>query len=1585
MQTALVSQAQLIDLATKAGFVFGWGEPENRIRYWSTIGLIPHAVKKDGLGHYPCYTVDLLLKIQELQKQGLPLENIKAIVNREEMRLKVGEMLNGESVPQIPEPVVPKPSALYEDIKPGRKYSKKTIAVVAGLLFLLLSVGLGGAYGIYKFREAGNISAGSVLAGFSAKKFLQFNPRVKFAGSPDGFSLYGGEVERRLTVIGSDVGLDQNLTATSSPTFAGINLPATTGQIVVGGTGIITAPQATGTIVLDTATQTLTNKTISGSDNTFSNIPNSALSNSSITINTSGSLSGGGSVSLGGSISLSASGGSSGTTSTASAGFLTLQTSGGNLGNSVLSQSGGTLQVDGLNAVSVGSYSCVITTNGIVTDSGACPSGGGSKWQLNAGVLAPNDVTQSVALGDTASASAKIFLDGVSGNVGIGTGIPGANLHVVGKAIIKDSNDNVFISDGNTYGGSAWNVAIGAGSMNALQGSAESNVAVGYQTLRSMTVGTNNVALGKQALYSAVNSSGTVGLGDRAGFMSNSSQSVFIGTSAGFYENEDYKLYISTSNTAYPLIYGDFNQAYVGINGTLAVGIATPSGTLDVRSRNGTMPIASISGASSLPALVVDNSVGDLFTASSSGLSRFVITQNGNVGIGSSVPNAKLDVPARVKFGAPTGNAESVFINGGNETASAATYNLGLMTGALNSITSGDYNTAVGYNAGYSLTNTGNNVLMGYEAGAGLTGDQNVYLGNFSGPGFGQGDGNSDENIAIGYSAANNLKGWGNIIMGAQAGQSVTTGNYNLILGYDAEVSGGATSYSIALGYSATTNASNQMVVGGSGGVINDVYFGNGVTSSSPTSPTINASGGSGNNIAGGNLTLAGGKGTGNAAGGDIIFQTSDAGVSGSTLQSLTTKMTISELGHVTPGTDDAQDLGSNSLRWRDIYLGPASLHIGTATGDEGLITYDTGLNNTNISSPGNVIMQASSGNVGIGTTDPQYKLDVVGSMRVNGGITVNSCTGCAGASQWQLNSGVLAPTDVTQSLAIGGTATSSAKFLVYGVSSLNPVASISGSSSKAAFMIDNTVGDLFTASSSGLNRFVIKQNGGVGIGAANVGKTLDVRGPVAIAQSSGGTGALDIEPLANGAEFWTNTGYDPLSPTAGWTSTMALVNGNVGVGTTTASSQMHIYNGGGSATGLTVQNANAGGNPFIRVQGASSRSVNVYLNGGGTDIMSLAVASDSPFAQIHAASNYGLRFYTHGGSLAQTIDINGNVGIGSDTPGVRLDVVGSGTGGTIARFVDNNTTGCTLATGGTISCSSDVNLKKNIEELPYGLSEIMRLRPVEFNWKADAEGLAKSLGFIAQDVEHVVPKLVTTDPASGTKQLNTIGLVPIVVKALQEQQAQIAGLQEIPQIKSDLEKTREEMASVSARLANVEQKVEVEWPTLDLSDWTNADLATVAGDLKVTGLTQLAETSIGGKLTVGLLAFDDLDADISSLGEKFSIQDGAVLIGKNGDITTSGKIEAKSIQIEKINVLGEETSSSSASLKASIGTIYIEPGETSKVVQTTAITDRSKVFVSVVEEPVAVSARKIGDNQFEVKIKEPLGNRISVNWWVVN
>lgn len=77
---------------------------------------------------------------------------------------------------------------------------------------------------------------------------------------------------------------------------------------------------------------------------------------------------------------------------------------------------------------------------------------------------------------------------------------------------------------------------------------------------------------------------------------------------------------------------------------------------------------------------------------------------------------------------------------------------------------------------------------------------------------------------------------------------------------------------------------------------------------------TVSAYQKSGTNIAAEALTLAGGRATGNAAGGSINFQTSDAGSTGATLQTLTTKMTILANGNIgfnttSFGTDAAKVL----------------------------------------------------------------------------------------------------------------------------------------------------------------------------------------------------------------------------------------------------------------------------------------------------------------------------------------------------------------------------------------------------------------------------------------------------------------------------------------------------------------------------------------------------------------------------------------------------------------------------------------------------------------------------------------------------
>src|SRR5205807_10180271 len=83
----------------------------------------------------------------------------------------------------------------------------------------------------------------------------------------------------------------------------------------------------------------------------------------------------------------------------------------------------------------------------------------------------------------------------------------------------------------------------------------------------------------------------------------------------------------------------------------------------------------SISGSSSFANLVVDQSgTGDLFTASKSGATKFVIKNNGNVGIGNANPASTLDISGTFNV---TGNAAVGTLNGNTITTGTGTLTLG--------------------------------------------------------------------------------------------------------------------------------------------------------------------------------------------------------------------------------------------------------------------------------------------------------------------------------------------------------------------------------------------------------------------------------------------------------------------------------------------------------------------------------------------------------------------------------------------------------------------------------------------------------------------------------------------------------------------------------------------------------------------------------------------------------------------------------------------------------------------------------------------------------------------------------------------
>jgi hypothetical protein len=109
---------------------------------------------------------------------------------------------------------------------------------------------------------------------------------------------------------------------------------------------------------------------------------------------------------------------------------------------------------------------------------------------------------------------------------------------------------------------------------------------------------------------------------------------------------------------------------------------------------------------------------------------------------------------------------------------------------------------------------------------------------------------------------------------------------------------------------------------------------------------------------------------------------------------------------------------------------------------------------------------------------------------------------------------------------------------------------------------------------------------------------------------------------------------------------------------------------------------------------------------------------------------------------------------------------------------------GSLVVTGGNVIVNSavvhasDKRLKKDIEDLPYGLKEVLQLQPKAYNWK-DRKTDHKSLGLIAQDVQLLIKEVVTAqDDDKKTLGVSYTELIPVLINAIKEQQGIIEALQ---------------------------------------------------------------------------------------------------------------------------------------------------------------------------------------------------------------
>jgi len=233
---------------------------------------------------------------------------------------------------------------------------------------------------------------------------------------------------------------------------------------------------------------------------------------------------------------------------------------------------------------------------------------------------------------------------------------------------------------------------------------------------------------------------------------------------------------------------------------------------------------------------------------------------------------------------------------------------------------------------------------------------------------------------------------------------------------------------------------------------------------------------------------------------------------------------------------------------------------------------------------------------------------------------------------------------------------------------------------------------------------------------------------------------------------------------------------GNLGIGTSSPNSKLQVQGlirTSSSAAGLQIDRRDTSASAYTLYSTAG----NLQFYNGTSDVMTLDAsgnllvgdtsnASGTPRLYAKSSGNTIVaRFYGPGLS-------DSNTTVYFDKPSTT-----NTTSQTFVAFtINSQATGCGQinangASQAAFGSFSDARLKENIVDLPSQLSNIMALRPVEFDYIA-SEGGGHQTGFIAQDMEKIYPDSVG-ERADGMKTLTGWGKTEArLIKALQEMKA---------------------------------------------------------------------------------------------------------------------------------------------------------------------------------------------------------------------
>jgi hypothetical protein len=587
------------------------------------------------------------------------------------------------------------------------------------------------------------------------------------------------------------------------------------------------------------------------------------------------------------------------------------------------------------------------------------------------------------------------------------------------------------------------------------------------------------------------------------------------------------------------------------------------------------------------------------------------------------------------------------------------------------------------------------------------------------------------------------------------------------------------------------------------------------------------------------------------------------------------------------------------------------------------------------------LLLNPNGGNVGVGTMAPSAKLDI--------SPTVTTTTDVKGILSGLVYNGLTAMTNYYGHYVAAptGTGTITNKYALVTEAAAGNVG-IGTTGPRNALDVAGDITQTWTASSS---RFIGMQYSDgttyrLGMSTFDANRQVDIR--ALTADSSGFI------------TFNTGTVSAPSEK-------MRITNGgNVGMGTTTPWGKLDVLGTTSFAAGSFSMSV--GDNRAMAANVGGSILFRGYQD--GSTIQNYAVIAAHKDNATSGDYGAGLAFYTRtAGSSSWTektgarmfIDSTGNVGIGTTAPGAyKLNIAGAGYLGAAAW-----------------AYSSDRRLKENIayfeNSTNNSLDKILRLKPAQYDYII---GEKNQLGFIAQDVQTVIPEaVVITNTATGMLGLKTDFIIPHLVRAAQEQQTQISG------ITDNQNKIVEQITGQLAdRNLSVDSKLQLIGSSLD--ELTNkrikslkeqiSDQAKDLAELK----SQMEDIQTQNKeFNDFLLAFD-----VNSL-DNFAKINAPVNI-------FAGQLESEGIVAGAFSVKVKDDKA------ATIGTSKIKPKEddsddTGKnvIIKTKAVSSDSKIYITPIgstkNQVLYVGEIKSGAS-FEVKVDSLVTEEIEFNWWIV-